>query len=558
MHRSLLPRRDTISGGHEEARRADRPRKDALRWTLAVLVGSVVLLAVGPLAGAQALGTAKLAGEVTAKGGAKAKLPGIEVTAEGPEFRAATTEAAGKYEIGTLAGGTYEVTFRDPTEVHAPVTETVGVTEGLAETLNAALAETGSLSGTVTSAASGAGLGGVTVTIEEAETFTSTVTEGNGRYTFEHLAPGSYTIEFSPGSGEYQPQTGQATITEGGAALANAALLQSAQISGRVTDAYTHNGLEKIGVDAFSSSGGSGSAITNANGEYTVSGLTSGSYKIDYYSIPTEAEEKAAEKAPRLIPKYIEQYFNNQPSAATANTVAASEGSTTSGINVAMVPSAPVNALAPTVSGTPTVGSPLACSNGSWTGDSLRLAVGWPLTNPFSYQWLRNGAAIAGSTSPSYLVQTADLGHGLECEVTATTEAGHASAKSAAFAVALPVPVVTISASKLRVSKNSVSVKITCASAACVGSGELVQTVITKHRKGKRTVKKKTTLVIGSGKYSLAAGKSGTLTLRLTKGGIKKLTAARRLAPKLLVSVTGGKRLEKTVQLLAAAGKKRK
>jgi hypothetical protein len=217
-----------------------------------------------------------------------------------------------------------------------------------------------------------------------------------------------------------------------------------------------------------------------------------------------------------------------------------------------------MNAALPTISGTPTVGSPLACSNGSWTGESQSLSVGWPLVTPFSYQWMRNGAAITGSTSPTYLVQTADLGHALECEVTATTEAGHTSAKSAPFAVALPVPVLTTSASKLRVSKNSVAVSIKCASASCVGSGQLVQTVVTKHRKGKKTVTKKTTLVIAAGKYSLAAGTTGTLTLRLTKGGIKKLAAAHRLSPKLLVAVTGGKRLEKTVQLLAAAGKKTK
>jgi hypothetical protein len=38
---------------------------------------------------------------------------------------------------------------------------------------------------------------------------------------------------------------------------------------------------------------------------------------------------------------------------------------------------------------------------------------GWPLTSPFAYQWQREGAAIAGATSPAYLVQTADVGHSL-------------------------------------------------------------------------------------------------------------------------------------------------
>jgi hypothetical protein len=553
-----LSRRSPIGGMSGKARRAERLRNDVSRFALAVLVGSVVLLAVGPLAGAQAAGTASLTGTVTAvKGGA---LEGIEVTAIGANgFGTTTTGAGGTYTIagGQLGGGTYTVSFFDPSEDHVSLENQAILAEGAPTTLNAALQETGSLSGTVTSAASGAGLGDVTVSVE-GETFRSTVTEPNGHYTLEHLAPGSYVIDFSPNLGEYVGQSGQATITEGGATVTNAALRQGGKISGRVTDAYTHNGIGKIEVDAFSSTSGSGFATTNENGEYTISGLSSGSYKLGYFWDFSEAEEKAAEKAPRLIPKYITQYFNGQPSQATANTVGASEDSNTTGINVAMVPSSPMNTALPTISGAPTVGSPLSCSSGSWTGESLSLSVGWPLTTPFSYQWMRSGAAIAGSTSPSYLVQAADLGHGVECEVTATTEAGHASAKSAPFAVALPIPVLTTSSSKLRVSKNSAAVSIRCASASCVGSGQLVQTVTTKHRKGKRTVTKKTTLVIATGKYSLAAGTTGTLTLRLTKGAIKKLAASHHLSAKLLVSVTGGTRLEKAVQLVASAAKKKR
>jgi Carboxypeptidase regulatory-like domain len=559
MHWSLLPSRSTIGRRNGKARRNERLRKDVSRLTLAILVGAVALLAAGPLASAQAAGTASLSGKVTAvKGG---NLEGIEVTATGTGgFGTTTTGAGGTYTIagGQLGGGTYTVSFVDPDEIHVSTEKSTTLTEGANTELNVALMETGSLSGTVTSAASGAGLADVNVFIEEGETFRSAFTDGTGHYTLGRLAPGTYTLEFSPGSDEYVAQDGQATVTEGGAVVANAALKQGGKISGRVTDTYSHNGLAKIGVTAFSSTGGSGFAKTNENGEYTITGLSSGSYKLGYFWEFSDAEEKAAEKAPRLIPKYITQYFNGQPSAATANTVGASEGSNTSGINVAMVPSAPVNAAAPTVSGTPTVGSPLACSNGSWTGELLSLSVGWPLTTPFTYQWLRNGTPIAGSTSPSYLVQAADLGHGLECEVTATIEAGRASAKSAPFAVALPVPVLTTSSSQLRVSKNAAAVSIKCASAACAGSGRLVQTVITKRRKGKRTVTKKTTLVIATGTYSLAAGKSGTLTLRLTKAGAKKLAAAHRLSPKLLVSVTGGKRLEKTVRLLAGVAKKKR
>jgi len=563
MHWSLLFRCGATNRAGGQARRADRSRRDARRWALAVLVGSALLLVVGPVAGAQAAGTAKLTGEVTAKGGTKAgaKLPEIEVTAEGTggEGTALTEPVTGKYTIGGLEAGSYTVRFRDPNQTYLPLEESTTVAvEGETKTLNAKLKEGGSISGTVTSAANGGGLGGVSVSVTgksgESERFTAT--EADGKYTVKGLAPGLYTVEFSPSGGEYLPQSQPATVAEaeGSVTIANVALKQGGKISGRVTDAYTHNGLGKIGVEA-----GGEFASTNDNGEYTVTGLSSGSYKIRYFWEFSDAEVKEFEKAPRFIPKYIEQYFNGQPSQATANTVGASEGNVTSGINVAMVPSAPVNTALPVVSGTSTVGSPLSCSSGSWTGESqIKLSVGWPLTTPFGYQWLRNGAAIASSTSPTYIVQAVDLGHGLECEVTATNEAGHASAKSTPFAVVNPVPVITTSASKLRVSKGSTTVSIKCANAACVGSGQLVQTMIVKHRKGKKKVSKKTTLVVAAGSYSLAAGKTGTITLRLTKGGKSKLASAHRLTPKLVVSVTGGKRLEKTVQLSLAAAKKKK
>lgn len=514
-------------------------RARAHRWALAVLVVSMLLLLIGPAAGAQAAGTASLTGTVSAiKGG---NLNGIEVTANGFNgFGTTTTAAGGKYTIAGLGEGSYTVGFSDPSGKYVFLERSATLSEGAATELNAALQETGSISGTVTSAASGAGLGNVSVSIS-GPVSEFTTTEANGHYTIGELPPGNYSIEFFAGGG-FVAQTAFTTVTEGAVSQVNAALKQGGKISGRVTDAYTHNGLGKIGVNAFNPNGvGGGFAVTNDNGEYTVSGLPSGSYKISYFWLPSEAEFKEFEHAPRFIPKYIEQFFSGQPSAATANTVAASEGNVTSGIDVAMVPSAPVNKALPVISGAAAAGSPLACSSGSWTGETLSLNVGWPLTTPFGYQWLRNGTAITGSTSPTYVVAPADLGHGLECEVTASIEAGHASAKSALFPVASPVPVVTISASKLRASKNSTKVSVKCANATCAGAAQLVLTVFVKHRKGKRNISKKSTLVLAKGTYSVAAGKTGTITLRLTKGGRSRLAGAHRLTPKLVVSVAGGK-----------------
>jgi hypothetical protein len=552
----------TDQAGAGARRSPDRRRAGAPRRTLAVLVGCIALFAVAPVAAAQA---ASLEGTVTAvKGGAT--LTGIEVTATselGGTPGSATTTGGGTYTIAGLSTGDYTVKFHDPADKYVDQEKAIVLAAGT-NMLNAALQEPGTISGRVTSAATGSGLGNVSVSAEQFGggefSFHFTTTGPNGEYTITGLPPGEYSISFSSNESGYIGQGTTTTVTEGAVDTVNAALREGGKISGTVTDAVTHGGLAKIGVFATGSSG-AGFASTNANGEYTVTGLSTGSYKVSFYWEPSEAEEKACEHAAQCPPKYITQYFNDQPSAATANAVGASEGSTTSGINAAMVQAAPVNTALPAVSGTPTVGSLLSCSSGSWTGESeSTLAVGWPLTTPFAYQWLRDGGAIAGATSPAYLVQAADVGHSLACEVGATNYAGHASAKSNPLAVTLPA--VTVSNAKIVVSGGSARVPIACANAACAGTIELTGQIAVKG-KGKKKAKKKT-VVLGKGSYSLAAGKSATIVVRLAAAGKSALATAKghKLSGKAGVTVTGGVTVTKPVVLSEAAkkhkGKKKK
>jgi hypothetical protein len=62
--------------------------------------------------------------------------------------------------------------------------------------------------------------------------------------------------------------------------------------------------------------------------------------------------------------------------------------------------SAPVNTVAPSISGTPQVGQTLTASRGTWTG--------YP-SPTFTDQWKRDGVAISGATSLTYDQVTADL-----------------------------------------------------------------------------------------------------------------------------------------------------
>ena len=533
------------------------PRRRMRRGPLLVLSACLAVIAFGPLSSAQAAGTASIKGTVTSVKGAK-PLAGIVVTArneDGVAVKSATTEATGKYSLTALSEGEYTVTFEDRTETYLTQEKATNpslLKEAEAQTLNAKLKESGAITGTVSNAATGVGLEGASVFVEGSGNSYETSTGAGGHYSIKAVLPGTYEIAISDYAAGYLPQSTSTTVEEG-PAVVSVGLVEGAKISGTVTDAVSHAGLAKIDVYAYNAAGGfGGAASTNASGEYTITGLETGSYKLGFFWEFSEAELKAFENAPREIPKYISQYYNGQLSLSSANPVAATAGATTGDVNVAMVQSLPVNTAAPAVSGASTVGSPLSCSTGSWTGEpELTLATGWPLTSPFAYQWLRNGVAVSGATSNTYVLQAADVGQGFVCEVTATNDAGKASAKSASFTVVPPVPVIKIATSKLSVSKNATKLSIACASATCAGTVKTIETIVTKHKKGHKTVIKKEKLVLATGSYSLTAGQSGTVTLHLTSIGKSKLAKAshHRLSVKLVASLTGGKAIEKTVQL---------
>ena len=95
---------------------------------------------------------------------------------------------------------------------------------------------------------------------------------------------------------------------------------------------------------------------------------------------------------------------------------------------------APSNTSLPSISGSARDGSLLQASHGSWTGSPTS----------YAYEWNRcdaqagNCAAIAGATSDHYTVATADVGHRLKVQVTATNASGSGVAVSRPTGVVQP------------------------------------------------------------------------------------------------------------------------
>ena len=100
-------------------------------------------------------------------------------------------------------------------------------------------------------------------------------------------------------------------------------------------------------------------------------------------------------------------------------------GSASASSNSITTDSAPVNTVAPVVSGTATVGQALSTTDGTWTGTA---------TITFTYQWQRNGVNISSATNSTYTLVAADASNPIRCVVTGTNAVGNSSANSNATA----------------------------------------------------------------------------------------------------------------------------
>ena len=166
-----------------------------------------------------------------------------------------------------------------------------------------AAAQTGSISGTVTDAATGAPIAGVAVGVFTPELFGergNAVTNAAGVYTVSGLAPGQYIIGAFPSDDDLpyldeafdnipcpvecdEPEGLDATlvtVTSGATTTINFALDKSGTITGTVTNAATGAPLQNVTVEADVQRGTDivlvASAVTDASGSYTLSRLPEG------------------------------------------------------------------------------------------------------------------------------------------------------------------------------------------------------------------------------------------------------------------------------------------
>ncbi len=313
-------------------------------------------------------------------------------------------------------GAQYYLSLPDPTNT-TPLETSI---ESLLDTQ----APTGTVSGKVTDASTGAPLAGVAVNVADqfGNPLPGTTTAADGTYTLSGLHGGNYTISFVPGSG-YQSggYTGGVSVAGGGA------------VTG-IDEALTVTPPSNNGPPSISGPAVGGQTLTESHGAWTNS-PTGYSYQwedCDVSGNSCSAIAGATSQTYTLTKNDVGHTVRVQETAIkeTVPSATAASSAATGVVQSAAVPVAhvvPSNSSLPVISGTPKVGATLTSSSGAWSGTA-------PVS--YAYQWERCAAgtcaAISGATDTSYTLTRADSGARIVVRVAATNSAGSSSATSAA------------------------------------------------------------------------------------------------------------------------------
>ncbi len=232
----------------------------------------------------------------------------------------------------TLSGLTANATYH----YRIVATNEGGTSTGEDQTFTTLPAGTG-IAGTVTSASTGLPVGGIEVCAYEAAGESlfgeCTATESTGRYALTGLTAGEYIVAFSSPAGgpsdytrQYyhnrsQPAEAEAIAVSAGSITPgiDAQLKDGGRVTGKVTSAASHSTVGGALVCAFTAATEiEECGLTGGTGEYAITGLPSGSYRIGFNGVDAG---------------YVIQYYDDEPSLSAATPVTVTTGGDTSDIN---------------------------------------------------------------------------------------------------------------------------------------------------------------------------------------------------------------------------------
>ncbi len=267
-----------LAGGKGEC-----PPEGTLEGTFAMSSAGETVEVAGSQGGG-GTGTGSVEGTVTGVGNAPVAGVSVSVCEEEEPVTCytATTDGSGHYSVSGLPEGEYVARATPPAHDGYAVTESEEfyVSAGSATTEDIALAQDGSLSGTVTGEG-GAPVADVSVEVCGGIVFecSATVTEAAGHYSFAELSEGSYSDVATPPA-----HSGYATTQTQNYVTVNAAQNTNENISlteaGGIHGTVTGSGNAAVANVTVTACGALGCypTTTDANGEYSITEVPDGNY----------------------------------------------------------------------------------------------------------------------------------------------------------------------------------------------------------------------------------------------------------------------------------------
>ena len=192
----------------------------------------------------------------------------------------------------------------------------------------------------------------------------------------------------------------------------------------------------------------------------------------------------------------------------------------------------------PSIGGIPALGQRLTCKSG--------VSVSGSASATLSYAWLRDTNAVAGASSSTYTVSSADVTHHLQCRVTATNAGGSASATSS-FVTVPAGGLGAISETQVgtpRVAGATVSVPLTCSAQAAGSCTITLRLTVVETLRGTRVVAvaaaraRRATVTVSASTVHLKPSQQLTVNLALNATGRRLLAQRRQVPVRLAVSGT--------------------
>ena len=154
-------------------------------------------------------------------------------------------------------------------------------------------------------------------------------------------------------------------------------------------------------------------------------------------SSPTCGPAPIASGFPTTRGTYADEYWNNRPTVESAHDIVVPTESTVTGKDAELSETPPplppvVNATPPTISGLAQVGKVLTANPGTWDPPGVST----------TFQWLANGAVVAGATGSTYSPRVADAGKRISVRVTVSKTGFTATSATSAQTATVPKPAV--------------------------------------------------------------------------------------------------------------------